>query len=343
MTMKIDLVYLWVDGSDPEWVQKKNAALIKAGQVSKLAVVANRFENNDELKYSLRSAEQFAPWLNHIYIITDGQRPSWLADNPRVSIVDQSEIVPSEYMPSFNSGAIELFLHKIPGLSEHFLYANDDMFFGAPVTPDFFFDKNGDPIVIEQAGSWKNSVYLRGGDAIDTRLKKDTLFPRMLANALHAAYKISEKKYKLTLSHAIEPIRKSYLADIIESNYDYFMETTATTFRNASNIQRLAFPMINHAKGRTTIVYKPSFLGRRIKYISYLSAILTSFLMWLGVMLGLCRFNLCDPSKGVERAIRKTLKYKPELFCLNYIAPDKRQMAADFMQKMFPNKSGYEK
>ncbi|MDR2269149.1 MAG: Stealth CR1 domain-containing protein [Rickettsiales bacterium] len=343
--MNIDLVYLWVDGNDPKWRDKKNAALVAAGRpVSELAIVANRFEQNDELKYSLRSVVKFAPWVNHIFIVTDGQTPEWLdLKNPKITVVDLSEIVPKKYLPLFNSAAIEMFLHKIPNLSEHFLYANDDMFFGKSVDPHFFFDEKGDPIVILHAQSWSRAHYLVGSKAVSGVLKRDTLFPKMVANALAATYKLIGEKYKLILSHAIEPMRKSYLAEIIDLNDNYFMETTATTFRDASNIQRFAFPMINHARGRTTIVYKQSYFNRRIKYMPRTPPFWTSFLMWLGRTTGLSKINLVDSTKGVERPIRKTLRYNPELFCLNYIAPEKKKIAADFMNRMFPEKSEFEK
>lgn len=107
-----------------------------------------RFVENDELRYSLRSAERYAPWIRRIYILTDDQTPAWLdTSNPRVRVVSHREIMPAEILPVFNSCTIELFLPRIPGLAEHFLYANDDMFFSRPVDPGFFFDEGGRPVV----------------------------------------------------------------------------------------------------------------------------------------------------------------------------------------------------
>ena len=106
-----------------------------------------RFVQVDELKYSLRSVEKYIPWIYHIYIVTDRQVPEWLDINhPKITIVDHSEIIPKEYIPVFNSNAIETRIHKIPGLSEHFLYANDDLFFNRPLDKNFFF-KEGKPII----------------------------------------------------------------------------------------------------------------------------------------------------------------------------------------------------
>ena len=110
MNKKIDLVYLWVDGSDEKWAEKKANALAKYKGIAlnKDTVASCRFLQNDELKYSLRSVEKYASWINHIYIVTDNQVPKWLnLDNPKITIVNQNEIMPSKFLPCFNSCAIE--------------------------------------------------------------------------------------------------------------------------------------------------------------------------------------------------------------------------------------------
>ncbi|XP_033105239.1 N-acetylglucosamine-1-phosphotransferase subunits alpha/beta-like isoform X2 [Anneissia japonica] len=104
-------------------------------------VSASRFEDNEELRYSLRSVERYTPWVRHIYIITNGQIPSWLnLDNPRVTIVTHKELFQNHsHLPSFSSPAIESHLHQIPGLSKKFIYLNDDVMFGNDVWPDDFY------------------------------------------------------------------------------------------------------------------------------------------------------------------------------------------------------------
>ena len=102
---------------------------------------ASRFADNQELRYSLRSVEKFAPWVRQIFIVTNGQIPSWLnLDNPRIKIVTHAEIFTNKsHLPTFSSPAIESHLHKIPGLSKKFIYLNDDVMFGADVWPDDFY------------------------------------------------------------------------------------------------------------------------------------------------------------------------------------------------------------
>ncbi|MEV8014788.1 stealth conserved region 3 domain-containing protein [Streptomyces sp. NPDC086554] len=142
----IDAVYTWVDDSDPEWRARREAALGGPDDGSSADHGAVRFRNRDELRYSLRSLAMYAPWIRHIYLVTAGQTPSWLnADHPDVTVVDHRDLFadPDAALPTFNSHSIESQLHRIEGLSEHFLYFNDDMFLGRPTTPDTFFLSSG--------------------------------------------------------------------------------------------------------------------------------------------------------------------------------------------------------
>lgn len=104
-------------------------------------VSASRFEDNEELRYSLRSIEKHAPWVRHIFIVTNGQIPSWLnLDSPRISVVTHQDIFQNQsHLPTFSSPAIETHIHRIPGLSQKFIYLNDDVMFGKDVWPDDFY------------------------------------------------------------------------------------------------------------------------------------------------------------------------------------------------------------
>lgn len=138
----IDAVYTWVDSDDPFWRRQMRESLAEIGQ-SDEAIDADlrRFRNHDELRYSLRSLEKFAPWVRRIYLVTAGQTPSWLnTAAPRLHVVHHEAIFPDqECLPTFNSHAIELNLHRIPGLSRRFLYFNDDLFLGRSCAEADFF------------------------------------------------------------------------------------------------------------------------------------------------------------------------------------------------------------
>ena len=102
----IDIVYTWVDGNDKEWQKEKSFWQQKLGIEGDNANDC-RFIDNQELKYSLRSVAKYAPWINHIFIITNGQIPTWLDTNhPKITIVNHKEIMPKEALPTFNSEAI---------------------------------------------------------------------------------------------------------------------------------------------------------------------------------------------------------------------------------------------
>ncbi|XP_076967904.1 N-acetylglucosamine-1-phosphotransferase subunits alpha/beta isoform X2 [Tamandua tetradactyla] len=104
-------------------------------------VSASRFEDNEELRYSLRSIERHAPWVRNVFIVTNGQIPSWLnLDNPRVTIVTHQDVFQNlSHLPTFSSPAIESHIHRIEGLSQKFIYLNDDVMFGKDVWPDDFY------------------------------------------------------------------------------------------------------------------------------------------------------------------------------------------------------------
>lgn len=144
VTFPIDVVYTWVDGADPAWRAKLDEHRVASGYHAE-ATAPSRFTSRNELKYSLRTLFMFAPWIRHVYLVTDGQVPGFLdPDHPRLTIVDHREIAPDPaVLPVFSSNAITTWLHRIPGLSEHYLYLNDDMFFGRPVDPSLFFTGGG--------------------------------------------------------------------------------------------------------------------------------------------------------------------------------------------------------
>lgn len=143
----IDVVYTWVDADDPDW-QADFAAARQGSDASSThtsSVSASRFTSREELRYSLRSLAAFASWVRTIHVVTNGQVPAWLdTDHPRIRVVTHDEIFPdASHLPTFNSHAIEANLHRIPGLAEHYLYLNDDVYLGRPLRPEHFFTAGG--------------------------------------------------------------------------------------------------------------------------------------------------------------------------------------------------------
>ncbi|MEV5725454.1 stealth conserved region 3 domain-containing protein [Streptomyces pharetrae] len=145
VTFPVDAVYTWVDGDDPAMAAKRRAHQERSDNViAPRETGASRYTSHDELKYALRSLEMYAGFVRHVYLVTDSQVPSWLDPEAEgITVVDHRDILPADALPVFNSHAIESRLHHIPGLSDHYLYFNDDVFINRPVGAEHFFHGNG--------------------------------------------------------------------------------------------------------------------------------------------------------------------------------------------------------
>lgn len=147
---KIDFVLTWVDGSDPAWLAEKHKYDSGGSVEPRAGGEANadcRYRDCGLLRYWFRAVEKFAPWANRVFFVTCGQKPAWLDEsNPRLRLVNHTEYIPAEHLPTFHSDTIELNLHRIPDLSEQFVLFNDDMFLLLPTKPEDFF-KRGVPVL----------------------------------------------------------------------------------------------------------------------------------------------------------------------------------------------------
>ena len=138
--MEMDFVIAWVDGNDPAWQKEKR----KTEHVPEVTAEADdrneRYRDWDNLQYWFRGVEQFAPWVRKIHFVTWGHFPKWLnTEHPKLHIVKHEDFIPSEFLPTFNSHTIEWNFHRILGLSERFVYFNDDMFLLNQIHPENFF------------------------------------------------------------------------------------------------------------------------------------------------------------------------------------------------------------
>lgn len=150
MNDKIDFVITWVDGSDEKWLEEKNQYSENKIDTTNSAL---RFRDMKLLKYWFRGVEKFTPWVNKIHFVTWGHVPEWLnLENPKLNVVNHKDFIPKEYLPTFNSNAIEYNLHRIEGLTEKFVYFNDDMFILKPIGEEYFF-KNGLPCDL-----WRDNI-----------------------------------------------------------------------------------------------------------------------------------------------------------------------------------------
>lgn len=146
--MDIDFVLAWVDGGDPEWVRLRNGYCEESKKINEA-----QYRDWGVLKYWFRAVEAYAPWVRKIHFVTCGQTPQWLnTAHPKLHLVNHTDYIPAEYLPTFSSHAIELNFHRIPGLTEQFVYFNDDMYLNDTVShTDFFVDGHPcDSAILEQ-------------------------------------------------------------------------------------------------------------------------------------------------------------------------------------------------
>ncbi|TFB53389.1 stealth family protein [Cryobacterium tagatosivorans] len=226
ITFDIDMVFSWVDGSSTDF-QRERAKRMKAYVVGEGDESDARFRQIDELKYALRSVYLFAPWVRRIFIATDSPAPEWLADHPKVTLMRSEDFFPdTSVLPTHNSHAVESQLHRIPGLAEHFLYSNDDMFFGRPLGPELFFSPGGVTKFIEAStriGLGENDP-TRSGFENAARVNRALLRDRF--------GKVTTRH----LEHTAAPMRKSVMRELEAEFPEDFARTAASQFRSATDI-----------------------------------------------------------------------------------------------------------
>lgn len=310
--MNIDLVYLWVNGNDPAWLAKRNTCIGKP--IEKLGTdCEGRYADNDELKYSLRSIEMYAPWIHKIFIVTDNQIPIWLDTfHPKIKVIDHKVIMPEISLPCFNSSLIEHFIYKIPELSEHFLYSNDDMFLNKPVTPSTFFAKDGLPII---------RLNFRPFRKLSLSFKRKIL-KKELSNynqIIHNAALLVENKYGTYFGgkahHNIDAYLKSNCLYIGKLFTQEIKTTYTNHIRNTNDIQRS--------------LYSYAALAQKRGHLHYVTQ-RTSF-----------RFHIHK-----EKHYAKLEKYNPTFFCMNdseFANYEDRLKTKAFLEKRFPKKSQFER
>ena len=206
----VDLVYAWVDGGDPQL----QADMRRYASGSHHLNPERTRDSYDLLRYSLRSVAMFAGWVNKVHIITRRpQVPAWLdVSNPRVNVVHHDELSGfAPYLPTFNSTAIESFVHAVPGLSDHFLYSNDDFLFGAPTVREDFLTAEG-----------KHRVF-------------GTHF------GIWLPFRIYRKRWKffstVHLEHCPRFVYKPFWEDMLEANQKALHRTRNSRFRAGSDLR----------------------------------------------------------------------------------------------------------
>ena len=308
----VDAVMLWVDGADPEWQARREEVQFGQTGLHSGAIDPARFRDHGELRYALRSLELYAPWIRKVFLVTDRQRPSWLsADQERVVVVDHTEIFGSHgTLPTFNSHAISARIHHIPGLAEHFVYLNDDVFIGRPVKPEQWFDSTGATLFHTTRSRVQGPSVQDPDPPTMARRRVADLVERDFGRRPHEIFQ-----------HGPHALRRSTLLMLEERYSQELAATWAHQFRSADDLEIV---WLHNYVGYFTGLARPSS-GVTVKY-TYLS------------------LGLSTTANELSELLRRRHK---DVFCINDegvrdLAPEAVGALGNFLGSYFPTSATFE-
>jgi hypothetical protein len=299
--LAVDAVYTWVNHDDRAWKRSFEAAVQYHNKGD--ATAGSRFHSSDELRYSLRSVNAFLPWVGTIYIVSNCSPPTWLNTNhARLRWISHDEILDRDCLPTFNSHAIEASLHRIPDLSDNFLYFNDDVFALRELSPATFINENGTLRANLETLAVVNS-------------EVDPTAPDYLNAARNGAKLLYERYgYYPTQLHKHAPfsLRRSLL-DQLEAEFEQAVKATRRSqFRVASDISVASF-----------LAHHYGFIKREVTYHEYPADLIKS----------------SDVFFPLKMRTLTRVREKPMIVCLNEGGTPSgvwRQHLAAFMAEQFP-------
>ena len=301
----IDVVITYVDGSDPEWIKEYEKYVVTPPSNA-------RFRSWDTVKYLLRGIDDCMPWVRNIYLVvmSESQVPAYI-DTSKVKIVYHKDFIPIDILPVFNSNPIELYLWNIEGLSEYFIYFNDDMIPMRPLQPDDFFEENSNKARCKTRIEWNFEV--------------KNVFHQIKKNSTDLAYKasgIEEPSPSIMLSprHGPNPMLKSYCKECFKAVESEIIDGL-TKIRSGSNATQYLFTNYMYLKGMTDEGEKPM----SFKYDD---------------------FGLYN----IDQVVWHILYPDEKLYCLNdtndikstEMYEEYKNLADAAFEKYYPNKSKYE-
>lgn len=253
---EIDFVMTWVDGADPAW-RKEKAGYAPSAQNDDRE---ERYRDWDLLRYWFRGVEAFAPWVRKIHFITWGHLPPWLnTEHKKLHVVRHEDYIPKEFLPVFNSNVLEIYMHRIQGLSEHFVYFNDDMFLIRDAEKKLFFH-NGkpcdmlafQPVVANPKNPVMSYLYLNNSLVLCRHFKKREAVKKQPGNYFHIGYpplyffyNFLEMAFPLFTgfytAHGPMPFCKSTFRELWEKEEAVLLETSAHRFRNDRDVTPYLF------------------------------------------------------------------------------------------------------
>ena len=331
----IDFVLTYLDANDIEWQKEKN----KYTPGPTADVNPNRYREWDNLVYFFRSIDKFAPWVRKVHVVTWGHVPSWLdVNHPKINIVNHKDYLPAEWLPTFSSRCIDMNLHRIPDLSEQFVYFNDDMFLTGVVQPEFFF-KNGLPcdaaVLSAQAFNLNGSVRMYFAPYVDTGVINKYFKIRKTINRNFSKWFNLKYRGELLRTFTMLPYPhficfrnfhlpygylKSTYEEVWEKEPDFLGAASAHKFRDIADPNHFLFTYWQYVTGR--------FTPRDVKYGKYYSI---------------------HTIKDAEAAAKDVRSRKYKMMCLNDTVINNndfeqiKEIVNKSLLELFPEKSSFEK
>ncbi|MDR0506201.1 MAG: hypothetical protein LBH32_05225 [Dysgonamonadaceae bacterium] len=247
----MDFVILWVDDKDSRWrAEYEKYSLLEIGDKS-----ACRFRDWENLRYWFRGVEKFANWVDKIFFITANQIPEWMNTNhPKLRLVNHEEYIPKEMLPTFNSNTIELFMHKLPDLSEQFVLFNDDFFIIDKISPKRFFIK-GLPVDIcamnAYGGGWLSICNMCNLEIVNRNFDKRHVLRKnfskwfSLRNGVHLIRTLLLMGWPRFTGfydpHLPQPFLKSILKEVWDKESEAIIASIPPHFRQKANISQYLY------------------------------------------------------------------------------------------------------
>ncbi len=276
---EIDFVILWVDGADPEWQKEKRKYSPEVENDDR----PQRYRDYGLLQYWFRGVEQFAPWVRKIHFVTWGHLPDWLnTSHPKLNIVRHSDYMPEEYLPTFSANPLELNLFRIKGLSERFVYFNDDMNIINSIEPEDFF-KNGkpvdmlalQPVVANPENPVMSHILMNDSMMLCKYFDKRTQMKKLKSKffnlrypLMYLGYNCLETMFPLYTGfytvHGPSPLLKSTCETLWSKEYDWLDEVCKNRFRSPDDVNQYIFREWQKQTGE----FVPENLHRKFCYIN---------------------------------------------------------------------------
>lgn len=232
-----DAVIAWVNGDDPSHKEKRTFFLEqeKTDNLRRGATEHTRFADNNEIWFCIHFIRKNAPWIHRIFLVTDNQVPVWLSDELKKSLnvimIDHRVIFSGfeDCLPTFNANTIETMLFRIPGLSDNFLYFNDDVFLIRPTREQDYFAGNK----LRVRGKWRwTNRYIRSAYKMFDWSKRLNGYVGHRGNARY----FSSCNRLFHLAHAPYPVNKHILEQVFPSSKE-LRSQIKHRFRNRKQFQ----------------------------------------------------------------------------------------------------------